>query len=224
MVDISPRQIGLIKDKGMTEQGPDQKDLRYKLSRATINFLTLFGFAITIYFGHKAYRMNLFTSEAALQRFLEGAGPLAPIIFILIQIVQTVIPIIPGALTCPAGAMIFGVGRGFLLNWFAIMIGSVMNFFLARRFGRPLVRALVGDKNYKQGMGWLNDGQRFDKLFTFGMFFPVSPADFLCMLAGLSSMSFKKYFLILSLGKPITLYLYTYGITEVIKFAMGFLG
>lgn len=224
MVDISPRQMSLAKEKSMLAKVRQEADYKYQLTRALVHFLTILGIVITVVFAYKAYRMRLFTSEAALEAFLKGAGPRAPMIFILIQIVQTVIPIIPGALTCPAGAMIFGTGRGFVLNLIGIMIGSVMNFFLARRYGRPLVRGLVGDKNYTKGLDWLNDGQRFDKIFTFGMFFPLSPADFLCMLAGLSSMQFKKYFIILSLGKPLTLFLYTYGLMEVIKIVMQWVG
>lgn len=193
------------------------KESRYQFARGLVRFLTLLGLFVTIILAYKAYTMNLFTSGPALESFLQSLGPLGPFIFIFIQIVQTVIPIIPGALTCPAGAMIFGTGKGFVLNWVGIMIGSVLDFFLARKYGRPLVRTLVGDKHYKRGMNWLNDGYRFEKIFIFGMFFPLSPADYLCMLAGLSPMSFKKFFLVLSLGKPITLYLYTYGVIEAAK-------
>lgn len=98
------------------------------------------------------------------------------------------------------------------------MIGSVIDFFLARKYGRGLVRALVSKKTYAKYIGYLDKKDTFKKVFTFGMFFPVSPADFLCMLAGLSNMSFKDFFIILSLGKPITLFIYTYGITELFKF------
>ena len=48
------------------------------------------------------------------------------------------------------------------------------------------------------------------------MISPVSPADFLCALAGLTKMSFKKYMTIIILTKPITLVAYTYGLTYII--------
>lgn len=189
-----------------------------KIANITIQALSILGIVLTVVFFVWAFKHRLFTDAAALERYMNGIGPFAPIIFILIQIVQTVIPIIPGALTCPAGAMIFGHLNGFIYNYIGIMIGSIMNFFLARRYGKPLVQAVTSKRAYEKYMGSLERGNSFEKVFTFGMFFPVSPADLLCMMAGISNMEFKRFLLILSIGKPITLLLYTLGITEVIRF------
>ncbi len=52
----------------------------------------------------------------------------------------------------------------------------------------------------------------------FMMIWPISPADFLCMLAALTKMTFKKYMIIIVLCKPITLVIYTYGLTYIIDF------
>ncbi|MTV74818.1 TVP38/TMEM64 family protein, partial [Streptococcus pneumoniae] len=46
----------------------------------------------------------------------------------------------------------------------------------------------------------------------------ISPADFLCMLAALTKMSFKRYMTIIILTKPFTLVVYTYGLTYIIDF------
>jgi len=185
-----------------------------------LNILNVIGLLAVIYFLYWGYQRDIFTSEVALRSLLNSLGPGAPYGFILIQIVQTIIPIIPGALTIPMGAMIFGGGYGFLLNFIGIMIGSVINFILARKFGRPLVEMLVSEKKMSQYISWLDENNRFDKIFTFGMFFPVSPADILCYIAGLSNMSFKKYFVILSLGKPFTLFLYSYGTLKLLEFGL----
>src|SRR5699024_7238890 len=132
--------------------------------------------------------------------------------------------IIPGSLTIPLGAMIFGMGTGFLLNFIGIMIGSLINFVLARKFGRPLVEMIVSEKQMKKYTGWLEEKNRFDKLFTFAMFFPLSPDDFLCYLAGLSSITFKKFILILSTTKPVTLFIYSYGMVELLNYFFQFIG
>ncbi len=54
------------------------------------------------------------------------------------------------------------------------------------------------------------------------MAFPVSPDDFLCMLAGLTKMSYKKFILIILICKPITLAAYTYGLTAIIDYIWAF--
>lgn len=173
-----------------------------------VHFLSILGIAITIYASIWAYNEGLFTDEEKLKAFISGFDKSAFLVFIIIQIIQTVIPIIPGALTIPLGVVIFGPLFGFIYNYIGIMIGSVINFFLARRYGKNLVLTLVGRKNYEKFMRKMNNGYTFERIFTFGMFFPFSPADFLCYMAGLSNMKFKKYFTILVLGKPLTLFLY----------------
>ncbi len=184
---------------------------RARLANRIFNLVGILGIILTIWLIYVAYQKGLFSSQENLEAFLRGFGGWAPWLFILIQIVQTVIPVIPGGLTCPAGAAIFGVWYGFLLNFIGIMIGSVIDFWLARRYGRHLVMALIGPKSYNKYIHYLNT-KTFDRIFIFGMFFPVSPADALCLLAGLSNMSFKRFFLFLSLGKPFTLFIYTYGL------------
>ena len=201
----------------MSQQFPEDfpqvntQDKHKEIIQFSLNLLNMIGVGLTVYALYWGFKSQVFTQEEALRDLLATMGPAAPYGFILIQIIQTVIPIIPGALTIPMGTMIFGMGYGFALNFIGIMIGSVMNFILARKFGRPLVEMIVDEKQFNKYVTWLDEKNRFDKLFTFGMFFPFSPADFLCYLAGLSNISFYKYLLILTTGKPFTLFVYSYG-------------
>lgn len=179
----------------------------------------MLGSLLALYGLYWGFTNQIFTSEAALRNFLETLGTAAPIGFILIQIIQTVVPVIPAAITIPMGILVFGGVPAFLLSFTGIMIGSVLNFLLARKFGRPLVEVLVSQQKFEKYTRWLENEKRFEKLFAFGMFFPLSPADLLCYIAGLSKLSFKKYLLILTLSKPPTLFLFSVGTTELVKFA-----
>ena len=77
---------------------------------------------------------------------------------------------------------------------------------------------MVSQKTYDKYINWLNEGKRFDRFFILMMIWPISPADFLCMLAGLTNMTFKRYMTIIILCKPITLVIYTYGLTYIIDY------
>ena len=187
--------------------------------RVLLNSLNILGILLTIYGIYWGYKHQIFTSEDALRNLLERMGSAAPIGFILIQIIQTVVPIIPAALTIPMGALIFGMGYGFYLNFIGIMIGSIINFILARKLGRPFVELLVDQNKFQKYTRWLDDEKRFNKIFTFGMFFPLSPADLLCYIAGLSKISFRRYLITLSLGKPLTLFLYSFGTSTLLNLA-----
>lgn len=196
------------------KSGPITKS---KDSGKLINVMTVLGILVTVVFTYWAYKQGLFTSREALDEFLKNSGIWGPIIFMFLQIVQTVVPIIPGALTSVAGVAIFGILKGSVYNYIGIVIGSVIDFYLARRYGKELVAKLVSPKTYNKYIGWLDEGNRFDKLFTYAMFFPISPDDFLCLLAGLSNMTFKKFLIIILLSKPVTLLAYTLGMLYAIK-------
>lgn len=182
-----------------------------------LNVLNILGILLTLYGLYWGFQNQVFTSEVALRNLLDSFGFFAPIVFIGIQIIQTVVPIIPGALTIPMGVVIFGMGNGFWLNFIGILIGSVINFLLAKKYGRPLVELLVDRKHYEKYISWLDNEKRFERLFIFGMFFPISPDDILCYIAGLSNLSFSRYLVILTLGKPIPLMIYSVGMLNLLE-------
>ena len=132
------------------------------------------------------------------------------------QILQTVVPIIPGALTSVAGVFIYGHIVGTIYNYIGIVIGCAIIFYLVRIYGPAFVQSVVSKRTYDKYIGWLDEGNRFDRFFIFMMIWPISPADFLCMLAALTKMTFKRYMIIIILCKPFTLVVYTYGLTYII--------
>lgn len=182
-----------------------------------IRILGIFGVLFALYAVYWGITNEIFTSEAALEEFLMTIGPIAPILFIFIQTTQTITPFIPAALIIPIGLFVFGISSGLFLSFMGLTIGSVINFSLARKFGKPLVEMLVSEKRLKKYMGWIEENDQFDRLFAFGMFFPFTPSDFLTYLAGLSDISFKKYLSITSLSKIFTLFLYAYGVMELLQ-------
>lgn len=166
--------------------------------------------------------LDIFTSPEALQEYLIQFGMLAPLIFMAIQVSQVVFPIIPGGLTCVAGVLCFGPLWGFVYNYISICIGSCINFLLIRKYGKPLLIRLSSPKLYDKYVGWLDKGERFDKLFAIAIFLPVAPDDFLCMLAGLTKMTFKKFAMIIAVCKPCSIFLYSVGLTTILTQVMEF--
>ena len=152
-----------------------------------------------------------------MEAFLQPFGLWAPAIFILIQIVQVVIPILPGGISCLGGVVLFGAGWGFVYNYVGICIGSLVAFLLAKQYGRPLVESLVSRSSYEKYSRWLENGKKFDRFFAAAIFFPVAPDDLLCYLAGLTKMSVKKFTAIIVLGKPASIALYSMGLVAVTK-------
>lgn len=154
-------------------------------------------------------KSNIFTDQRALSNFLDKVGIYGPLIFLIIQTVQVIIPIIPGNVSCAVGVLVFGPVYGFIYNYTSIVFGSILVFFLSRKYGMGIIKRLFSEKTINKYLGWLDEKKRFDKLFALAIFLPVAPDDLLCYLAGLTKMSVKKYVLILVLLKPFTILSYS---------------
>ena len=193
-------------------------------SRRIINTISIIGLglsiALTIYF----INLGVFKDINALRGLVGNSVILGPIVFILLQILQVVIPIIPGGVSSAAGVLIFGPYLGFVYNYVGISIGSVIIFLLGRRYGKPFILSMISDKTYDKYIGWLDNQSRFEKLFALAIFLPVAPDDALCLMAGLTNMTVKKFTLIIMLAKPASIFLYSMALIYGGTFLTGLLG
>ncbi|MGM0329905.1 TVP38/TMEM64 family protein [Enterococcus sp. AZ084] len=194
------------------------------VSRKLMNIISIIGIgfsiALTIYF----INLGVFKDLNALRGLVGDSIILGPIIFILIQILQVVIPIIPGGISTAAGVLIFGPYAGFIYNYVGIFIGSIIIFLLGRKYGKPFILSMISDKTYDKYIGWLENQSRFEKLFALAIFLPVAPDDALCLMAGLTNISVKKYTLIILIAKPLSIFLYSMALIYGGNFLTGLLG
>ena len=181
--------------------------------------VSLAGLAACLVFVIYGLRRGLFTSQEEMTRFLSSFGPFGPLIFVFIQVVQVVIPILPGGISCLAGVVLFGSVWGFVYNYVGICIGSACAFQIARRLGMPAVERAAGNQKISRYLKWMENGT-FDRLFALAIFFPMAPDDLLCFLAGVTKMSFRKFLLIILLGKPLSIALYSVGLQLVFRQVM----
>lgn len=188
-----------------------------------VNGTSWIGLLMTVAFLAYGYHNGLFTSPATFRSFILGFGFWAGLVFVLIQIVQVVIPILPGAIGCVAGIVIFGPWMGFLYNYIGICVGSVVVFLLSKRYGRHFVKGIVGEKSYEKYIEWVDRGKKFDKMFAMAIFFPIAPDDLLCYIAGLTKMDLRKFVAIILLGKPLSIAVYSMGLTTVGHYLLAFI-
>ncbi len=178
--------------------------------------LTAAGLAACAVFFLYGIKNGLFVSEEAMAQFLSELGIWGPLAFVAIQVVQVVIPIMPGGISCLAGVLLFGPVWGFVYNYVGICAGSMLAFQIARRLGMPAVERAAGNQKIGRYLKWMENGA-FDRLFAAAIFFPAAPDDLLCFLAGVTRMRFRKFALIILLGKPLSIALYSLGLTVVFE-------
>ncbi len=151
--------------------------------------------------GEPLYRkiMEVVAKREMARDFIASLGPLAPVAFILLQILQIIISPIPGEATGFIGGFLFGSWLGFFYSTLGLSLGSGLAFWISRQF-----RRLVQD--------WLKASplyNRFERLlehqglFVCFIFFliPGFPKDFLCYLLGLSRMPWQAFLVIASVGR-----------------------
>ena len=178
-------------------------------TRKLLNIATVISLSVIIVLTIYGVKTGLLTDREQLELLVKKSGVWGPLLFITNQMVQVVLPIIPGGITCGAGVVIFGAWHGLLYNYIGIVAGSMINFYLARRYGQCFVKYFVKEETYEKYIGWLEKGKKFDKFFAFAIFFPCAPDDVLCLIAGLTRMTWKKFAAIILLGKPASIAMYS---------------
>lgn len=177
--------------------------------KKVIHIITILCTAAIAAFVIYGWKSGIFANREMLETMIRKGGIWAPLTFIIIQMVQVVVPIVPGGITSAVGVVIFGPWYGLLYNYIGIVAGSGINFYLARKYGQCLVKFFVKEKTYDKYIGWLEKGKKFDKFFACAIFFPCAPDDVLCWIAGLTKMSWKKFSAIILFGKPASIAAYS---------------
>jgi uncharacterized membrane protein YdjX (TVP38/TMEM64 family) len=126
-----------------------------------------------------------------LKSIVESGGVFSFIIFIVLQVLQTTILQIPAIFVTIAGTLVFGRWTAFILSFVAVMIGSVVMFWVGRKAGRKFLNWLAGGETADK---WIERMSHGKYLFFLMMIFPMFPDDILCVVAGLTNMSFKYFF------------------------------
>ena len=170
---------------------PEQAEVPGREARAggILRYVSLLGLILCAVLAVLAWNSGLLTSRQAMSAFIRRAGFWGPLLFLLPQTVQVVIPILPGGVSCLAGVLIFGPWCGFLYNYLGICAGSMLAFLIARHFGRPLLGRIFRPEQLKRYDRWMRSrrhlsrrleavGQRLAAIYQ--KEFPVSRSETDC--------------------------------------------
>ena len=143
---------------------------------------------------------EIFASTSSLQEFVAGFGPWSLLVFLGIQATQVVAGPVPAGPVIVAGSALFGFWEGLALSMAGIMAGSVLAFLLGRRFGLPLLRRLVGEELIAKHRPSPDNSDGWWLLMVLLLPIPAG-GDAACALAGLSSISLRRFMLMAFIGR-----------------------
>ena len=113
---------------------------------------------------------------------------------------QVLFAVIPGEPLEIAGGYAFGAVEGTLLCLIAATLGSLLVFWLVRRFGAPLVEIFFPPEKLRK-LRFLKTSPKRDFIFLVIFMVPGTPKDLLCYFAGLTDMKLSLWLVLCSLGR-----------------------
>ncbi len=144
--------------------------------------------------------LDLFRNREAMQSFISRYDGCATALFVAVQFLQVTVLPLPSTITTLAGIALFGVWKTVLYSSIGIIAGSMFAFFLGRTCGVKLIVWICGAKMF-------NKYRRFtegkDVLLLYAMFLlPFFPDDLLCLIAGLGTMSYRSFLIMMLITRP----------------------
>lgn len=128
----------------------------------------------------------------SVKAYVESKGAYGVGVYVLLHVLQVIIAVIPGEPIQIAGGYLFGTFFGSVLTFLGIMLGSLLAFGIARKFGVKIVKLFVNEERLLQQKQRLES--RKGKAVLFVLFLlPGVPKDVLIYAVGLTPISFRKF-------------------------------
>ena len=135
-----------------------------------------------------------------IRKYLAGFGNESFLVFILIQMIQVIIVIIPVDLVNICSGFIFGMPLGFFLSYLGLMLGSVIVFYISRFFGYEFVCRLIPKEKIEKISGMLNSTKGTVGLFILCCI-PFMSKAIIMYIAGLTPVKASRLFLIYGISR-----------------------
>jgi uncharacterized membrane protein YdjX (TVP38/TMEM64 family)/rhodanese-related sulfurtransferase len=126
---------------------------------------------------------------AALEAWIQGAGAIAPLLFILVYALATVL-FLPGTVLTLAGGALFGPVLGTFCNLTGATLGATLAFLISRYLASDWVAAKSGGRVKQLIKGVEGEGWRF---VAFVRLVPLFPFNLLNYTLGLTRLRLLPY-------------------------------
>ena len=164
---------------------------------AVFTFVVLAVFFILNFFG----LFESFSDLEYLKKLILDSGAWGVIVCVLIQLLQVVVLPAPGWVFYIAVTAIYGPVWAFVICYLSTILGSIIAFYIGKRLGKPAVEWCIGKEDTEKYLGFLLKKGKVP--FVLMELLPFFPDDILCMVAGLTGMSYRFFITTIVLIRPI---------------------
>lgn len=142
------------------------------------------------------------------REYILGFGIWAPIVSFLLMILQSIAAPLPAFIITFANAGLFGWVKGALLSWSSAMVGAALCFYISRFFGRAVTEKLTSKYALESIDEFFDCYGEYAVLIS--RLLPFISFDIVSYGAGLTSMSFWKFFIATGIGQLPATIVYSY--------------
>lgn len=142
-----------------------------------------------------------------LRQFILSYELWAPMASIALMIIQSLVPFAPGIVITLANAWIFGWQAGAFYSWVGGLLGAILDFGVARWYGRTVVERLVNEKYLIRIDGFLQKNGLVAVFIT--RLTPIIPFKVVSYGAGLTTMSLWRFIFATGIGQAPAIILYS---------------
>lgn len=182
--------------------------MEIKKRKTNIILATLLLIALgALYFFVPSFAVQVKTSVGILARadikamriYLHSFGIWAPIVSVALMVLQALAAPLPAFVITFANAWVFGWVWGAVYSWTGAMIGASICFWIAKVYGRPVVKKMVGKKSLEMSDDFFAQYGRYSVIIA--RLIPVVPFDIISYAAGLTTIGFWEFFWATGIGQ-----------------------
>lgn len=129
---------------------------------------------------------------AQVRAQVDQLGVWAPLAIFLLRFTSVVIPALPGTTYSVLSGGLLGFSQGLLVICLADLLSCSLSFYLSRRFGRKLVRRLVGER-FMIRVDKLSQRHLERNFFLMTGFLMTGFFDFVCYGVGLTKAPWLRF-------------------------------
>ena len=179
---------------------------RHDITRPKVLFLlvlSLFLFLGLFFLVHHHYQETCIIlaggSLEDMKDLILSWGFAAPIMSIVLMIMQAVIAPLPAFLITAANGLVFGVYWGTIISWTGAMCGALVSFMMSRFFYNSFSKKIL---RHKQGIEYI---ERLESKYGFNIILtarllPFISFDVISYAAGLSRIRARSFFIATGIG------------------------
>ena len=169
------------------------------IAKLALLLFIVMGIPLSIYWNHPEI-LEHFRSLEALNAFLDRYHTTGIFVYLFLQILQILVPVIPGQAMQLAAGYMYILPLALFLTILGIALGTIISFTMSRILGYDAMVLFFGQNRMDEYVAKLNSKRAYLVIFLLYLM-PGFPKDFICFAAGVSRIRLIPFLVLSVVGR-----------------------